>query len=118
MFYSTAARDTPRLNPAPHASQVGTGKAFGEIIVQKLHEIPDLALLDGDLASSLGVTAVSQHARFYQVRGFRFAFHAAAASAVTPMQMGVSEQDMVSFAAGLAISGMLPVVHTCADPPG
>jgi hypothetical protein len=26
--------------------------------------------------------------------------------------MGVSEQDMVSFAAGLAISGMLPVVHT------
>jgi hypothetical protein len=27
--------------------------------------------------------------------------------------MGVSEQDMCSFAAGLAISGMLPVVHTC-----
>jgi hypothetical protein len=28
--------------------------------------------------------------------------------------MGVSEQDMVSFAAGLAIQGMLPVVHTSA----
>lgn len=38
-------------------------------------------------------------------------------AAVTLCQMGVSEQDMVSFAAGLAISGMLPVVHTCAPLP-
>jgi transketolase len=73
-------------------NQVGTGKAFGELIMKKLTEIPNLALLDGDLASSLGVTAASTHARFFQ--------------------MGVSEQDMCSFAAGLAIAGSLPVVHT------
>jgi transketolase C-terminal domain/subunit len=60
--------------------------------MKKLDEMPNLALLDGDLASSLGVTAACAHPRFYQ--------------------MGVSEQDMCSFAAGLAISGLLPVVHT------
>lgn len=77
-------------------TQVGTGKAFGEAIIKKLDETPNLALLDGDLASSLGATSACNHPRFYQ--------------------MGVSEQDMVSFAAGLAISGMLPVVHTSAFP--
>jgi hypothetical protein len=51
---------------------VGTGKAFGDIISKKLDEIPNLALLDGDLASSLGVTAVTQHSRFFQVRALRF----------------------------------------------
>jgi transketolase len=76
----------------PKVAQVGTGKAFGEAIVRKLDEMPNLALLDGDLASSLGVTGASAHPRFFQ--------------------MGVSEQDMCSFASGLAMSGLLPVVHT------
>ena len=76
----------------PKVTQAGTGKAFGEIIIRKLDEMPNLALLDGDLASSLGVTAASAHPRFFQ--------------------MGVSEQDMCSFASGLAIAGLLPVVHT------
>jgi transketolase len=67
-------------------------KAFGDIIMRKLHDISNLVLLDGDLASSLGVTAISNHPRFYQ--------------------MGISEQDMCSFASGLALSGFLPVVHT------
>ena len=57
-----------------------------------MEEISNLALLDGDLASSAGITSASKHPRFFQ--------------------MGVSEQDMVSFAAGLALEGMLPVVHT------
>jgi transketolase C-terminal domain/subunit len=60
--------------------------------MRKLHDISNLVLLDGDLASSLGVTAISNHPRFYQ--------------------MGISEQDMCSFASGLALSGFLPVVHT------
>jgi hypothetical protein len=50
-----------------HVTSKGTGKAFGDIIAEKLDEIPNLALLDGDLASSLGVTASSRHARFYEV---------------------------------------------------
>jgi hypothetical protein len=48
-------------------TQVGTGKAFGEAIMKKLEEVPNLALLDGDLASSLGATAACSHPRFYQV---------------------------------------------------
>eukprot|EP00051_Salpingoeca_urceolata_P028549 m.487419 g.487419 ORF g.487419 m.487419 type:complete len:659 (+) comp25011_c0_seq1:89-2065(+) len=79
------------LRPS-HGSLVGTGKAFGKHLVSLLETREDLVLLDGDLATSCGINGAVGHERFYE--------------------MGVAEQDMVSFAAGLSLAGKRPVVNT------
>ena len=81
------------LRPAYRADCVGTGKAFGAHLVSLLETRPDLALVDADLATSCGINgAVGHPSAYYEV--------------------GVAEQDAVSFAAGLALGGRLPIVCT------
>ena len=77
--------------------QLGTGKAFGKYLVQCLKEGKEphhtsLAIVDADLATSCGVNGAVGHAMYFE--------------------LGISEQDAVSFAAGLALRGKRPVVNT------
>ena len=66
-----------------------------------MDERPELVLLDGDLVDSCRLGRIADpDGRF--VRRGQF------------LQMGISEQDMVSFAGGLALCGRLPVVSTYA----
>src|SRR5215475_1300762 len=57
---------------------------------------PDIIVMDGDLLSDCGIEAFKEElpARF--------------------IECGIAEQHMVSAAGGLALSGMLPVVHSFA----
>jgi transketolase len=71
--------------------------AFGEALVQAGDRRKDLVVLDGDLAADCRVRAFGE--RFPE----RF------------IENGIAEQDMVSTAAGLARSGLLPVVNSFAS---
>jgi len=82
----------PGKRPSP--SVVSTRDAFAGRLGRMLDERPELFVLDGDLAGACGLEPLSTHPRF--------------------LEMGISEQDMVSFAGGLALSGKLPVVNTFA----
>jgi transketolase len=83
--------------PVYKSYEIGTGKAFGRYLVKCLkspqhekHE--DIAIVDADLATSCGINGAVNHAGYYEV--------------------GISEQDAISFAAGLALAGKRPVVNT------
>ena len=82
------------LRPAAGALQ-GTGKAFGAYLCGLLGAREDVVIVDADLATSCGLNAAVGHPRYYEV--------------------GVSEQDMVSFGAGMALAGQRPVVNTYAN---
>jgi transketolase len=71
-----------------------TGDAFSKRIEQMLPERPDITILDGDLAQSCKLSGVQNDQHF--------------------VEMGISEQDMVSFAGGLALKERLPIVNTYA----
>ena len=71
-------------------------KAFSQELVALGEEEPDLVVLDADLQRSTGTRAFAE--RFPQ----RF------------INVGISEQDMVSTAAGLAIAGKKPLASTFA----
>lgn len=75
---------------------LGTREAYGEALVEvgKIHE--DIVVLDADLSGS---TRTSKFAEAYPDRFFN---------------MGVSEQDMLATAAGLAASGKIPFASTFA----
>lgn len=76
------------------------GKAHREVFGQTLArlglEIPELVVLDADLSKS---TKTSVFAKAFPGR-----FH----------DMGISEQDMLATAAGLATAGLTPVASTFA----
>lgn len=65
-------------------------EVWAETLVELAAEVPDLLVLDADLASS------TQAARFEAAWPDRF------------LQMGIAEQNMVSVAAGLAFEGFIP----------
>jgi transketolase len=71
-------------------------QVFGETLTRLGAEVENLVVLDADLSKS---TKTSLFAAAYPAR-----FH----------DMGIAEQDMLSTAAGLAASGMLPVASTFA----
>ncbi len=68
--------------------------AYGEVLVEMGEKHPDIVVLDADLSGS------TRTARFGAKFPERF------------FNLGVSEQDMMSTAAGLALGGKRPVVST------
>jgi transketolase len=70
--------------------------AYGQALVEQAQRNPRLVALDGDLALDCGLLPFEE--RFPE----RF------------IECGIAEQDMVSQAGGLALRGLLPVVHSFA----
>ena len=82
------------------AAAPATGKAIGlfgaysEALLKAAERHPELVALDADLIKDMGLIPFSeQHPK-------RF------------FECGIAEQDMVSMAGGMALSGLLPVVHS------
>ena len=71
-------------------------KSFGRALLDIGRKVPELIVLDSDLASDCGIR------EFEQAYPHRF------------IENGIAEQDMVSTAGGLARQGFLPVVNTFA----
>ncbi len=72
-------------------------EAYGEALVELAERMPQLVVLDADLASDC------------RVRGFEEAFPSRF------LECGIAEQDMVSAAGGLARHGLVPVVNSFAS---
>jgi len=72
-------------------------EAYGEALLELADRVPELVVLDADLASDC------------RVRGFELRHPARF------VEVGIAEQDMVSMAAGLARQGLLPVVNSFAS---
>jgi transketolase len=70
--------------------------AYGDELLEMARSRPDIVVMDADLLSDCGIEAFKAElpARF--------------------IECGIAEQHMVSAAGGLALSGMLPVVHSFA----
>ena len=75
---------------------LGTRESYGEILAELGRAHPDIVALDADLSGS---TMTRVFAREFPHRFFNF---------------GVSEQDMMGTAAGLAMAGKIPFVSTFA----
>ena len=72
-------------------------EAYGETLIELADRVPELVVLDADLASDC------------RVRGFEEAFPERF------LECGIAEQDMVSVAGGLARHGLVPVVNSFAS---
>jgi transketolase len=70
--------------------------AYGDELLQMARTRPDIVVLDGDLLSDCGIEA------FKAELPERF------------IECGIAEQHMVSAAGGMALEGLLPVVHSFA----
>ncbi len=90
-----------RPRPSAGMRTLSTRDAFGRSLEALLDERSELVALDADLAGSCGLGAIADPAGRFARRG-QF------------LQLGIAEQDMVSFAGGLAVAGRLPVVNTYA----
>jgi transketolase len=71
--------------------------AYGDELLQMARHRPDIVVLDADLLSDCGIEA------FKAELPDRF------------IECGIAEQHMVSAAGGMALRGMLPVVHSFAS---
>ena len=83
--------------PTYSSDQIGTGKAFGYYLTECINNPKTsyhkrLAIVDADLATSCGINGAVKHKMYFE--------------------LGVAEQDAISFAAGLALSNQIPVVNT------
>lgn len=88
-------RDAAPARPATPPPEPSTRDGFARRLEALLDERPDLEVLDADLAQSCGLERIARRGR---------QFH----------ELGIAEQDLVSFAGGRALAGRLPVVHTYA----
>jgi transketolase len=88
-------REAP-VGPSAATSAQRLVPAYGEALAAAGRERTDLVALDGDLALDTGLTT------FRAEHPSRF------------IECGIAEQDMVSMAGTLALSGYLPVVHSFA----
>jgi len=80
---------------APAAGKpVGLFGAYTEALLRAAGRRPELVALDADLIKDMGLIPFAET---FPTRFF---------------ECGIAEQDMVSMAGGLALSGMLPVVHS------
>ncbi|HEY5411685.1 MAG TPA: transketolase C-terminal domain-containing protein, partial [Caulobacteraceae bacterium] len=80
---------------APAAGKpVGLFGAYSEALLKAAERRPELVAMDADLIKDMGLIPFSEKhpKRFFEC--------------------GIAEQDMVSMAGGLALAGMLPVVHS------
>jgi len=87
------ARPVPAAAPSAPQRLV---RAYGEALLDEAMRTPELVALDADLVLDTGLIPFSEKLpdRF--------------------IECGIAEQDMVSQASGLALSGLLPVVHSFA----
>jgi transketolase len=81
----------------PKVTDEYVAEAYGEALVALAERVPELVVLDADLASDC------------RVRGFELRYPERF------VEVGIAEQDMVSMAAGLARQGLLPVVNSFAS---
>jgi len=88
----TVARVVPKMP----GTQQRLVSAYAAALVEMGEQDPNLVVLDADLAKDTGVTSFQERFpdRFYEC--------------------GIAEQDMVSQAGGMALAGLLPVVHSFA----
>lgn len=92
----------PELAAAPLPARVAPKAperivlAYGDELLQMARRRPDIVVLDADLLSDCGIEA------FKAELPDRF------------IECGIAEQHMVSAAGGMALRGMLPVVHSFA----
>jgi transketolase len=90
------------LTPAPLPERIAPSKpeklvlAYGDELLQMARTRQDIVVLDGDLLSDCGIEA------FKAELPERF------------IECGIAEQHMVSAAGGMALEGLLPVVHSFA----
>ncbi|HKB09394.1 MAG TPA: transketolase C-terminal domain-containing protein [Vicinamibacterales bacterium] len=90
----TAAAPLPdRVTPSNPEKLV---LAYGDELLQMARTRPEIVVLDGDLLSDCGIEA------FKSELPERF------------IECGIAEQHMVSAAGGMALNGILPVVHSFA----
>jgi transketolase len=91
-----------RLASAPQPIRVAPARperlvlAYGDELLQMARTRPEIVVLDGDLLSDCGIEA------FKDELPERF------------IECGIAEQHMVSAAGGMALNGILPVVHSFA----
>ncbi|RED37992.1 transketolase [Rhodopseudomonas thermotolerans] len=85
--------DKPVVAPAP-AGQVKLFPAYTEALLVEAEKRPELVALDADLALDMGLLPFGE--KFPD----RY------------LECGIAEQDMVSQAGGMALRGLLPVVHS------
>ena len=78
----------------PTGKPVGLFGAYSEALLAAAARRPELVALDADLIKDMGLIPFAERHpdRFFEC--------------------GIAEQDMVSMAGGLALKGMLPVVHS------
>jgi len=88
-----AAPQPARIAPARPERLV---VAYGDELLQMAKTRPDIVVLDADLLSDCGIEA------FKEQLPERF------------IECGIAEQHMVSAAGGMALAGLLPVVHSFA----
>ena len=86
--------DSEKKLQAP--ARESTRVAYGQTLVELGRELPDLVVLDADLSGS---TQTHLFARAFRERFFN---------------MGISEQDLMGTAAGLAVGGKIPFASTFA----
>jgi transketolase len=92
--YRKRVHPQPKPAPATGFKALATRDAYSRWLAENLDRHPELVVLDADLVHSCGLDSLVGHPRF--------------------LEMGIAEQDMVSFAGGLALYGRLPVVNTYA----
>jgi transketolase len=95
-------KKTVALTPAPPPVRVALARperlvvAYGDELLDIARARPDIVVLDADLLSDCGIEA------FKAELPERF------------IECGIAEQHMVSAAGGMALAGLLPVVHSFA----
>ncbi|QQG45455.1 MAG: transketolase [Candidatus Sungiibacteriota bacterium] len=82
----------PRVAPAPHAQKLIT--AYTDELVKIASERKEVVAMDADLVLDTGLIPFKKEFPERYV------------------ECGIAEQDMVSLAGGMALKGMLPVVHS------
>jgi len=87
--------ERPRAAPTPPGQQRMI-PAYSEALIEQAAKHPNLVALDADLVLDTGLIPFREA---YPERFF---------------ECGIAEQDMVSQAGGMALSGLLPVVHSFA----
>jgi transketolase len=91
--YETSVRDS---SVAPSAAAQRLIPAYTKALLAQADKNPELVVLDADLVLDTGLIPFREK---YPERFF---------------ECGIAEQDMVSIAGGMAIKGMLPIVHSFA----
>ena len=89
--------ETPANGNPENNIKVSTGAAFTQALLELASNDPDVYVLDADLEKSCRLTEVAE------AFGERY------------LEIGISEQDMCSIAAGLGLTGRIAVVNTYAS---